>query len=115
MDEDTRREPGTILIEVTATGRDERPGEGAYRGSRLNQVKAFSADQVAEALGVVRMLAGQTRAMVADLQATPGHDDLSNVEVAFGLTFNGELQAYVAKASGEASMTVKLTWEPKLG
>ncbi len=105
----------TILIEVSSAGAQGRVEGTAYRGPRGDQIKEFSRAQVAKALSVVRLLAEETRHMVADLQAAPGNDDLANVEVSFGLTFTGETTAYVVKAGGEASMTVKLVWEPKKG
>ncbi|MBK8538760.1 MAG: hypothetical protein IPL60_01975 [Ardenticatenia bacterium] len=105
-------EAGRILVEVTSAGLDDDYDGEVMRGFG-SRVKDFSTAEIAGALAVVRVLAGQTRAMVADMQAAPGHDDLSGVEVEFGLKFNSELQAYVAKASGEASMTIKLSWAPE--
>lgn len=111
-DEASKADAAGILVEIAGPGGLSAASTPRGRGPR-EAIERLSAEQVARALGLVKTLADQARAMVADLQAQPRHDDLASMEMAFGLSFNGELQAYVAKTSSEASLTIRLTWEGK--
>jgi hypothetical protein len=101
----------TILIEVTPSLDEFYEAETMRDGGLSGRVKQFSQAQLDQALATAKQLALETRKMIAELQAEAPDDDLAAVEAEFGLKFNGELQAYIAKANAEASMTIKLTWQ----
>ena len=99
-----------VLIEISPTV-DDLYGEEVMRDVFTDRVKEFTTAQLDHAFETARLLARQTRRMIAELEAESPDDGLNSVEVEFGVKFNGELQAYIAKANAEASMTIKLTWQ----
>lgn len=105
-------EPVEILIEVSPAGVGYDYGEEVMRGLGSN-LKRFSREQLAGALATIREIATETRRMVGELLQRPEHQGLTTVEVEFGLKFSSELQAYVAKTGGDASMKITLTWDTR--
>ena len=96
-------------IEVFEPTPDE--GGRVMRGPR-DQVRKLTEAQMALAFSVTEMLAGEAAAMLGRLRSQPGQGGLSGMEVEFGLGFNTELQVYVVGAKADASLHVKLTWNP---
>ena len=96
-------------IEVFEPTPDE--GGRVMRGPR-DQVRKLTEAQMALAFSVTEMLAGEAAAMLSRLHSQPGQAGLSGMEVEFGLGFNTELQVYVVGAKADASLHVKLTWNP---
>ena len=89
------------------------PGEEGrvMRGPR-DQVRKLTEAQMGVAFAVAEKLAGEAAAMLGRLRCQPGQAGLSGMEVEFGLGFNTELQVYVVGAKADASLHVKLTWNP---
>jgi hypothetical protein len=89
------------------------PGEEGRvtRGPR-DQVRKLTEAQMGVAFAVAEKLAGEAAAMLGRLCDQPGQTGLSGMEVEFGLGFNTELQVYVVGAKADASLHVKLTWNP---
>ena len=89
------------------------PGEEGrvMRGPR-DQVRRLTEAQMGAAFSVTEKLAGEAAAMLGRLRSQPGQGGLSGMEVEFGLGFNTELQVYVVGAKADASLHVKLTWNP---
>ena len=89
------------------------PGEEGrvMRGPR-DQVRKLTEAQMGVAFAVAEKLAGEAAAMLGRLRSQPGQGGLSGMEVEFGLGFNTELQVYVVGAKADASLHVKLTWNP---
>ena len=98
-----------IPIEVFEPAPDE--GSRVMRGPR-DQVRKLTEAQMAVAFNVTEKLAGEAAAMMGRLRCQPGQAGLSGMEVEFGLGFNTELQVYVVGAKADASLHVKLTWNP---
>jgi hypothetical protein len=59
-----------------------------------------------EAMGVVRQMAERVRRTVATMPARP-----SEVEVAFGIKFDAEAGAFIARTGVEASISVVFRWD----
>ena len=84
-----------------------------YSRQGLHQV-ALSAPEVLErsaramqdAMGTVRQMAERVRHTVASMEFRP-----SEIEVAFGIKFDAEAGAIIAKAGVEASINVVFRWD----
>lgn len=79
----------------------------------LREVSLNSADvlkrsgkALQQAMGAVRSMAERVHETVSSLAERP-----SQVTVEFGIKFDTEAHAVVAKAGSEASLKVKLTWD----
>ncbi|WP_433062072.1 CU044_2847 family protein [Dactylosporangium sp. CS-033363] len=59
-----------------------------------------------DAMGIIRQMAGRVRQTVRTMPGRP-----SEVEVAFGIKFDGEAGAVIAKAGVEASINVVFRWD----
>lgn len=67
-----------------------------------------SAQAVDKAMDTIRAMAKRAIATLDTLANKP-----TQVELEFGIKFNTEAGALIAKTSTEASITVKMTWERK--
>jgi hypothetical protein len=65
-----------------------------------------SVEALGEAMTVVHSMAARVCAAVESMAQKP-----SNVEVSFGIKFDAQLGAIVAKSGIEASLNVKLSWD----
>lgn len=57
-------------------------------------------------MSVIQDVAGRVNSSVKDIKGKPNH-----VEVEFGVKFDTEVGVIIAKASMEASVNVKLSWD----
>ena len=57
-------------------------------------------------MNVIQDVAGKVNSSVKEIKGKPNH-----VEVQFGVKFDTEVGVIIAKASMEASVNVKLTWD----
>jgi hypothetical protein len=76
-----------------------------------SEVAEKSAEALDSAMNTIRQMAGKVCATVAAMTERP-----AGVQVAFGLKFDAEAGAFIAKTGLEASVNVTLTWstEPHL-
>lgn len=94
---------GRVVVEseANATG-------GNVRGAAVAQATEAVGRSLGDALSVIRHVAEATVDACDGLEVAP-----DTVEVEFGLKFNAELNAYIAKSKGEATLNVKLVWTPE--
>ncbi|MEM7344790.1 MAG: CU044_2847 family protein, partial [Chloroflexota bacterium] len=57
--------------------------------------------------------ARRTGKLIDALKDQQHQQALNGMEIVFGLKFNGTVDAYVAQAGSEATMTVKISWNVK--
>jgi hypothetical protein len=90
---------GEVVVEVDphdlGVGRASRPGETIQQALVTYE----------EALDSVRRTADATLRSLRNMEQVP--DEL---EVTFAVRLSGEVGAVIAKAGGEANLSVKLTW-----
>ena len=105
-----------LLIEVTpgeAADDDNQTQEVLRLGRSPGSMVRQASDQaVRQAFITIYRMARRTGQMIDALQR---HDDqiaLDKIEIQFGLKFNGNVEAFIAEAGAEASVTVKITWNP---
>lgn len=91
-----------ILAEVEPL--EDEFGEAAFGDSLPGEIDFKSA------LSRVKSAAGELLETIRSMDVQP--DDC---EVSFGIKLSGELGAIIAKASGEANFTVKLSWSRGAG
>ncbi len=108
-----------ILVEVSPTQVTE---EASERGSRewpaernavASLVRKASDSAIDAAFDAIRAVAQRTTSLVAELQNGSGQPVPTNLEIEFGVKFGTDLQVYVAKASTEGTISVKLSWSIK--
>jgi hypothetical protein len=100
-----------LLIEVTAA---DQPGSDTQEILSLGpKVKQASDAAVRQTFGTVYRMARHTEALLEALQRPDGQSSVSGVEIEFGLTFNGNVEAYIAQAGAEAAVKVKISWAPQ--
>ena len=105
----------TILIETTTTEvQSESPSrewsEGT-RGSVGSFVRKAKDEAIEAAFEAIQSMGSRTADLVEALQQQNERPIPASIDVEFGVSFNGELQAYIAKASAEGTISVKLSWE----
>ncbi|MBQ0906799.1 CU044_2847 family protein [Micromonospora sp. U21] len=69
------------------------------------EVTRRSGEALAEAMGIVRQMADKVHRAVGSMVQPP-----SEVELSFGIKFDSEAGALIAKASVEAALNVTLRW-----
>ena len=75
-------------------------------------VKELSDAAVRHAFSTIYSLARRSGDLIEALQHQERHASLSGVELEFGLKFDGNVDAYIAQTGGEASVSVKISWQP---
>ncbi len=108
MDESPSFQTPAFIVEVDATKKLARH-EGATRGP-ADKLRELTDVQMELAFAVVEKVAAQAATTLQTLQANTDSPTPSTMELEFGLSFNAELQAYVVKAAGEATLSIKLSW-----
>ena len=108
MHESPTAQAPVFIVEVDTTKKVARP-EGATRGP-ADKLRELTDVQMALAFAVVEKVAAQAVTTLQTLQANTDSPTPSTMELEFGLSFNAELQAYVVKAAGEATLSIKLSW-----
>lgn len=100
-------QPG-ILIEWSSSGGREQ----------ISTTKAIGAagGKLTQAMDTILAIADQARSTAqtiadTDESATPQGGSLKTLEFEFGLKFDAEAGAFLAKAGIEASISVKMVWE----
>ena len=93
---------GTVVVESEAIAT-----ANTVRGAGVAQVTETVGKSLEDALSVIRHVAEATVDACEGLAVAP-----DTVEVQFGLKFNAELNAYIAKSKGEATLNVTLVWTP---
>jgi hypothetical protein len=91
---------------------DMEPAVGVRGVASYSLVDMYekSDEAVGKAMGMIRAMAEKTFNTVKSI---PASERPSKVEVEFGIKFNLEAGAVVAKASTETAIKVTLTWEHK--
>src|SRR5206468_3597560 len=107
----TEEDGSTFLIE-TDEG-EVYSEEGAVKAG-LDEVagKAITAAQTLFEQAVDHMIQHHAKAFLQAIRNLPEQDHPESLEVTFGLKATGEVgNAAIAKATGEANYTIKLTWK----
>ena len=86
---------------------------GSQPTSRVGDAAAWALDAFERAQDSIVQVAVSTAGMIGRAAARGVRPD--HVQVAFGLKFSAQGDVFVAKASGEASLTVTLTYDAKPG
>ncbi|MGW5422692.1 CU044_2847 family protein [Streptomyces sp. NPDC003943] len=94
-----REQDGSIVIEF-----NQRSGVRQVALSAPETV-ARSAEAVSQAMTTIRSMAERVRGTVAQMAVRP-----ESVQVEFGIKFDAEAGAVIAKTGVEAAVTVKLAW-----
>lgn len=100
-----------ILIEVTPAHIAGGAGEQqAHEQAAAALIQGAADSAIDTAFEVIQGMAMQAAQVVADLQQETSQPMPASFAVEFGVSFTGDLQAYIAKASATATFTVKLSW-----
>lgn len=96
-----QRTVSTILVEF-------------HQRSGLRQVALSAPDAIARSTEAINQAMATIHGMAERLRSTVGQMSIrpDGVEVEFGIKFDTEAGAVIAKAGIEASVNVKLTWGP---
>ena len=97
--ESTTPSAGFLLVEFEGAGFREV-------AKTPDDLARESAAAVAKAMDTIREMGERVRATVDSMSLRP-----TKVEVTFGVKLDAEVGAIIAKASGGASIEVKLAWE----
>lgn len=107
------KEPSSILVEFEnekESSELEPVGLRDWLRLRKNkpELEKKSDAAVDKAMNTIKGMSDRVSSTIENLQIKP-----NNVEVAFGIKFDAELDVVIAKVGTEASMTVTLKWESK--
>jgi hypothetical protein len=102
-DHDTKEKP-PILVDFTVG-----PGLKQVALSPAELARK-SAEAIDSAMNTIHVMASRVISSVNDIVERP-----SQFEVTFGIKFDAQTGAIIAKAGMEASINVKLTWQEKSG
>ena len=95
----------TFLVELS-----EEAGSGVIRASRGEGLVDSSIDTFEAGLAKVRHIAGTLLEQLTDLPRSPDH-----IRAEFGIKVTAEAGLVVAKASGDAHITLQLEWSRQEG
>jgi hypothetical protein len=93
---------GTVVIE----GQDIATGS-PVRGGALAHVTEKVGKSLEDTLSIIRPVANAALATCNELAVLP-----AQMEVEFGLTFDAQIGAVIARSSAEGSLRIKLVWKP---
>jgi hypothetical protein len=94
-----------ILIEFTKIGHGGTIPVGMFSIGKKSDLIKKSDEAVEKAIGTIQNIAERVNSMINSIENKP-----TNVEMEFGIKFDAEMGAIVAKVTAEGSMKVKLTW-----
>jgi hypothetical protein len=100
-----------LAVQVTRIDMAGPDETGRVTRGPKEQIRKLTEEAVREAFAAVEYMAGHAAEMLGRLHAQPGQQDLSGMELEFGLAFNAELDVYVVVAQADGSLKVKLTWK----
>ncbi|GAA4918600.1 hypothetical protein LX16_4485 [Stackebrandtia albiflava] len=94
------QDPDCVLIEL--------PLQPGVRQTSLSDNAVYERSEAAlrKAAGTIRRVADEVHQVVGAMDSTP-----SRIEISFGLTFNAEAKALIARSTAEASMNIVLAWD----
>ncbi len=101
-----------VPLKIEVTPGDSAPDDTREILSLGPTVKQASDAAVRQAFGTIYTLARRTGDLVGALQHQKRHESLNGVEIEFGLKFDGNVDAYIAQVGSEATVTVKISWQP---
>lgn len=107
-----------LRIEVTpAETPDPSTDDTTQEVLRISQqastaIRQASNDATKQAFNTIYVMARRTGQMIAALQQQDDQASLERVEISFGIKFNGDVEAFVAKAGAEATVNVTINWKP---
>ncbi len=94
-----------ILIEFTKAGQGGTVPVGLFSlGKKADLVKK-SNEAMEKAMDTIKNMAVRINSTIQNIENRP-----DNVEMVFGIKFDAEVGAIVAKVTAEGSMSVKLVW-----
>lgn len=92
-----------ILVEFTSHSGPEKVSL-----SDFSSISKKSTESIDKAMRTAYNMAQRTTSMISSLQQKP-----NEVEIEFGIIFDSEVGALIAKTGIESSVKIKLTWKPK--
>jgi hypothetical protein len=95
----------SILIEFTRAGQGGTVPVAWFSLGRKPDLAKKSNEAMEKAMDTIRKMADKVNSNIQTIQNKP-----SSIEMEFGIKFDAEVGAIVAKVTAEASMTVKLVW-----
>ena len=99
-----------LMIEVTPT--DTAPDDTREILRLGPTVTQASEAALQQAFNTIYALARRTGKLIDALQHQERHASLNGVEIEFGLKFDGNVDAYIAQVGSEATVKVKISWQP---
>lgn len=103
-----------LLIETTtAQVGAEIPSRtwGESRSGAERVVKQAGDQALEAAFATIRQIADAAADLLAELNQKSDGSAPRQLEITFGVSFNGNLEVFIAKTSAEATLSVKLSWE----
>lgn len=103
-----------LLIETTpAQVGSETPSRtwGESRSGVERVVRQAGDKALGAAFATIRQIADAAADLLAELNQKSDGAAPRQLEITFGVSFNGNLEAFIAKTSAEATLSVKLSWE----
>jgi hypothetical protein len=97
---DINRQQRCVLIEFS-----DRDGLRQVASTRSADIVQKSATALRDAMGLIVDVAAQVHDTVESMGERP-----SRLDISFGIKFDAEASALIAKAQAEASMTVTMEW-----
>jgi hypothetical protein len=95
---------GSVLVEVDVE--DDYAADDLVPAANPGEVVAKAGQTFEQALGTIKAVAGAVVEQVRGLAESP-----DEVAVEFGVTLTGGVNAFVASAGADATLSVTLTWK----
>jgi hypothetical protein len=99
--------PATEVDETEEPSREWPPNRGVVSSI----IRKASDDAIKTAFETIQLMAQNTSKLISALQNQTDQQMPASLDIEFGVSFNGDLQAYVAKVGAEGTVTVKMSWE----
>ena len=98
-----------ILIEFTKTSQGGTVPVSLFSPTKKPDLVKKSNEAIGKAMATIRNMASELNSTIQTIENRP-----NNVEMEFGIKFDIEVGAIVAKVTTEGSMKVKLVWNNKI-
>ena len=105
QDTTTTTPSNPILVEFTRADDGPRP-VALFSIKRKPELEKKSIEVMEKAMETIHKMADKVNRTIQMIENRPDH-----VEMEFGIKFDAEIGAIVAKVTTEASMTIKMVWD----
>jgi len=95
-----------ILVEFTRVDDDGPRPVAWYSIRKRPELEKKSTEAIDKAMGTIQKMADKVNNRIQTIENKP-----SRLEMEFGIKFDAEIGAIVAKVTTEASMTIKMVWD----